>query len=270
MDPSSYMSEQVEVPEETTDYNVLDEKLKALEASHKASQATKKNSKSKKRKSLGDDEKTFKPGKEDDEDEESLEGGKPKKKRKPPAKKEPVGKKEVTGKKTTSKAKAGLAITHSKPLPPAPVAKLTEGANEDTSGARTSIDSVLRPIDEEETAGGASTANVSDAQISETAAIRSRPSANFSRMGARSRSPNPRNVLSQTIAVEQTIVSRTQSNGSPPVESDSSKAYAVANDSVTDTPGTGVASTTTNPTAQTGIEQAQSGKEHWEWPEDVF
>ena len=186
MDPASFMSDdspaKVRDNQQQAHSEALDAKLNALEESHKAGLAARKPVKSKKRKSLSDDDKLFKPGKndnvaDDDDDDSANDGG---------AKKKKKQRRGMRGGKGSKKAKAapqndgeadqaapGADMTMPKPNIPTIEGGVIESEQEEddhTPRARNSIDSQLSrqsqlhlaPIFEEGDSSGMARTETSD------------------------------------------------------------------------------------------------------------
>ena len=274
MDPASFMSSPTQAEktegDSQTQYADLDTKLKALEESHQAGLAARKPVKSKKRKSAGESGKLFKPAKDDnyanDDAEWDSEDAKPKKQRKISIRK--TSKKSKAAAETTTGAEQSSAAPSSPVVDP--VSPVVDSViAEETTRSRSSMDSqmshrssILEPISEEEI--------IAVAYPKRTDSLAPPNTARGSR--SRSRSPNPRSVVSKMakeIAGHQDETPSKIRTSSPPASDGLSKPAEPINGQVIVKPGGSVPEMPASP-QQKKRKATKGPKENFEWPEDVF
>ncbi|GAB7357421.1 hypothetical protein MBLNU459_g8349t1 [Dothideomycetes sp. NU459] len=307
MDPTSLLTAQPDEPNTSTGYGDLDTKLKALDAVNKTKPSRKTGTK--KRKSGSNDDKLYKPGRDDDDDTDSdVPKEKTKKKRRSATKTiEPIKNKKSAkssgpvskGKKTvateipeTTETTTVIEPLHELPeirVEPADSCEIIEipSDNEEPARGRTSMDSQsgpLEPIYEEDaivvTSKHDSGVSVTSIHASH---LRNTSRSSMRSFTTRTRSTSPKKVNTASVSTSSQIrPSRSRGRGrgrstSPPPLAACSKDTESVDDLVSATPGVG--SVPEMPIlgvqASGGAEGEKSGTNaasnaRFEWPDDVF
>jgi len=264
MDPTSFMDNHVQATPNEEDKAAFEDRMQVLD--EQANHQSKKSSKTKKRKSGdGDGEKLFKPGKVNDdlEDDDEWEEGKvrSKKKQRKTSTFTKTGKTLKT-KKSTSKVPVISTTNDMTPIIEAPAME-----DEESLPVRTSLDSQLEPIYEEdsnEATPKADRISLAPPAVGGNGRARSRSPSRMGRMNSRSRSPakivqGGSQSLADELSQARDDVARGIKSpaGLNAIVEKATEEAAIARD--------GTVQTEKRTTTSKG-----TGKENFEWPEDVF